>query len=281
MDLSFLKRNDKDEKRPLQRFSEVLQRRFPVSSRHAVGSIPRMLRACWEPIRSRLEDKKKWKKFAISLLLIALLFIVGRLIDLDQYLVLVQHWIGRLGAWGGILFIIIYVGATLLLLPGTPFTLLAAFLFGSLWGYLIMVTATTLSAASAFLIARYAARERVEKMVSRTGVFQKLLMMVEKNALISIVFVRVAPFFPFAVNNYALGLTRISFWIYLLYSEMVFIPMNAVLVLGAFAIYRAMMRGEISWILIGASGAAMVLLIFVASAAKRTFEETETLKSQR
>ncbi len=217
----------------------------------------------------------------IPLLLIGLVFIIGRLIDLDQYLVLAQRWIGRLGPWGGIFFIIIYVGATLLLLPGTPFTLLAAFLFGSLWGYIIMATATTLSAASAFLIARYAARDRVEKMVSRTGVLQKLLMMVEKNALISIVFVRVAPFLPFGINNYALGLTRISFWLYLLYSELVFIPMNAVLVLGAFAIYRAMMRDEISWILIGASGASMVLLMFVANAAKRTFEGTKTLKSQR
>ncbi len=139
-----------------------------------------------------------------------------------------------------------------------------------------MVIASTLAAASAFLVARYAAQRRVEEMLSRTGTFQKFLTIVEENPLISIVFVRITPFFPFAINNYALGLTKISFWSYLLYSELVFIPMNAVLVLGAFAIYRAMIRGEVSWILIGTTAAAGVLVLVLGRAAKRTFENLKS-----
>jgi uncharacterized membrane protein YdjX (TVP38/TMEM64 family) len=227
-------------------------------------------------VRSRLKNKRNWKRLVILLLFIALIFIIGRLIDVDRYLTVVQRWVWRLGPWGGIFFIFIYVGATLLLLPGTPFTLLAAFLFGSLWGYLVMVVASTLAAASAFLIARYGARNRVEEMLSSAGTFQKLLAMVEENQFISIIFVRVVPFFPFAINNYALGLTKIRFWSYMLYSELVFIPMNAVLVLGAFAIYRAMMRGEISWLLIGSTTAAGILVLLLARVAKRTFEDPKS-----
>ena len=208
----------------------------------------------------------------IPLLIIATIFIVGRLIDLDRYLSVVQQWVWRMGPWGNIFFIFIYIGATLFLLPGTPFTILAAFLFGTLRGYIIMVVASNLAAASAFLIARYAARNRVEKMISQTGIFQRLFNMVEQNPLVSVVFVRLTPFFPFAINNYALGLTKISFWSYLLYSELVFIPMNAVLILGAFAIYRAMIRGEISWILIGTTAAAGLLVLILARTAKRTFK---------
>jgi uncharacterized membrane protein YdjX (TVP38/TMEM64 family) len=227
-------------------------------------------------IRSKLKNKRNLKRLMIFLPLIALIFIAGRLIDVDRYLNVVQQWIWGLGPWGGIFFIFIYVGATLLLLPGTPFTLLAAFLFGSLWGYMIMVAATTLAATSAFLIARYGARNRVEEMLSQAGTLQKLLEMVEENPFISIIFVRIAPFFPFGINNYALGLTKIPFWSYLLYSELVFIPMNAVLVLGAFAIYRAMIRGEISWVLISTTAAAGVLVLFLARAAKRTFENPKS-----
>jgi uncharacterized membrane protein YdjX (TVP38/TMEM64 family) len=227
-------------------------------------------------IRSRRKNKRNWKTLVIILSLIAVIFIAGRLIDVDQYLNVVQQWIWRLGPWGGILFIFIYVGATLLLLPGTPFTLLAAFLFGSLWAYVIMVAATTVAASSAFLLARYGARDRVEKMLSQAGTFQKLLKMVDENPFISIIFVRVAPFFPFAINNYALGLTKIPFWPYLLYSELIFLPMNAVLVLGAFAIYRATIRGEVSWILISTSAAAGLLVLILARVAKKTFENPKS-----
>lgn len=205
-----------------------------------------------------------------------MIFVIGRLIDVDRYITVVQQWVQRLGPWGGVIYIFIYVGATLLMLPGTPFTLLAAFLFGSLWGYLIMVAATTLAAVAAFLIARYAARGWVQKRISHSGIFEKFLMMIQENTFLSIVFVRVAPFFPFAINNYVLGLTKISFWSYLLYSELVFIPMNAVWVLGAFAIYRAMIRGEISWVLIGSSAAAGILMLLLARAAKKTFKDHES-----
>ena len=82
----------------------------------------------------------------IPLLIIATIFIVGRLIDLDRYLSVVQQWVWRMGPWGNIFFIFIYIGATLFLLPGTPFTILAAFLFGTLRGYIIMVVASNLAA---------------------------------------------------------------------------------------------------------------------------------------
>jgi uncharacterized membrane protein YdjX (TVP38/TMEM64 family) len=95
---------------------------------------------------------------------------------------------------------------------------------------------------------------------------------VEENHWLAIPFVRIMPFFPFAINNYALGLTRIRFWSFLLVSEIVFIPMTAVLVFGASALYSAMVRGEISWwLILGSIGAGLVVLL-LGMAGKRRFK---------
>ena len=64
-----------------------------------------------------------------------------------------------LGAWGPIAFIAIYVATTLVAGPGLPFTLISPVLFGPWPAFVIMVVASTLSASSAFLIARYVARD--------------------------------------------------------------------------------------------------------------------------
>ena len=66
-------------------------------------------------------------------------------------------------------------------LPGTPFTILAAFLFGGLGGFLTMVAATSVSATVAFLSARYIARDTVEKRVMQVEEFKKFKTMMEEN----------------------------------------------------------------------------------------------------
>lgn len=222
-------------------------------------------------VRKWLGGKGGGKKVLILLLVAATLFILGRLIEVENYLQTLQTWLWDLGPWGTLAFICIYVGATLLFLPGTPFTIAAAFLFGTRRGYFIMVAASSLAAVVGFLIARYGARKTIEERYSAIPNFRKLRAMVEKNHRIAILFVRVMPFFPFAVNNYALGLTRISFWSYLFYSELVFLPMNAVLVFGAYAIYRLMVIGETPWLLIGISSAGGFFILGLGYLSRRVF----------
>jgi uncharacterized membrane protein YdjX (TVP38/TMEM64 family) len=213
--------------------------------------------------------KKKWKGLILPLILIAALFILGRMIDLDHYLGSIRGWILGIGPWGMLAYVGLYVAATLVFLPGTPFTILAAFLFGGPWGFLTMVVATTIEAIVAFLIARYLARRKVEEMLAGTPLFEKMKGMLEQNHRIAIPFLRLLPFFPFSVNNYALGLTHISFWSYIFYSEIIFVPMNALMVFGANAIYSVIVRGETSWPLMLGSTVAALLLLAVGYVGKR------------
>ncbi len=222
-------------------------------------------------LKDLLSDKKKWKRYFGPLLLIGALFVATRAIDLDHYLQAIQKWIWQFGPWGPAVFIGVYVTAVLLLFPGLPFTLLAAFLFGSLKGFLVMMAATNLAAIAGFVIARYLARDTLERRLQNFDAFGKLMKLVEKNQWLAIPFVRLMPIFPFSLNNYALGLTHVPFWSYLLFSEIIFIPMNAVWVFGANTVYTAMTSGEISLAVMGGATAAGLLVLALGYAGKRFF----------
>lgn len=220
-------------------------------------------------LRAWLTDKRNWRQIMIPLALIAVLFIIGRLVDLDKYLLLVQEEVRSFGPWGSLVYIGIYVAATLLLLPSIPFTILAAFLFTTLRAYLTVVGATTLAATSAFLIARYLARDVVEKRFARTDAFIKVKRLVEDNRWFAIPFLRLVPLMPFGVNDYALGLTRVPFWVYFVASEIVFLPMNGVFIFGATTLYRVVVKGQASWVLMAATGAAALLVLLFGYLGKR------------
>lgn len=209
-----------------------------------------------------IKQKENWAKVVIPILLLAGLFVAGRMVDIHKYLQEAQDWAWRLGPWGPLVFGAIYVVAMLFLLPGTPFTVFAALLFGTLWGYVTMVMATTAAAVAGFFMARYFAKDFVEKRLSNQNSLETMKDWVEENLWLAIIFVRIMPVFPFALNNYALGLTKVSFGRFLLASEIVFLPMNAVLVLGASAIYTAMVRGQFSWgLTLGSVGAGIAVLL--------------------
>lgn len=210
-----------------------------------------------EPAQQR---RGRIKVVAVVLLLVAI-FVLGRLVEVDDYLKTVQKWIWGFGWWGPAIYVVLFVAATLLFIPATPLTVLSPFLFGIGPGYLTVTAATTAASVAGFLIARTFGRGAAERMLGETEAFRRIRAMVEKNRRIAIPFIRLVPMLPFAMNDYALGLTRIPFWSYLFWSQLVFLPMNAVLVLGAGAIYAAVIRGEASWWLIGVSAGAALLVL--------------------
>ena len=222
-------------------------------------------------LKDLLADRRKWKRYFGPLLLIAALFIASRTIDLNHHLQDLQKWILQFGHWGPAIFVCVYVTAILFLFPGLPFTILAAFLFGSLKGFVVMMVATNLAAIAGFAVARYLACAMLERRLAKFGTLEKLRTLVEKNHWLAIPFVRLMPIFPFSLNNYALGLTHVPFWRYLVFSEIVFIPMNAVWVFGANTVYAAMTSEEVSLAVMGGATAAGLLVLALVYAVKRLF----------
>ena len=133
-----------------------------------------------------------------------------------------EQWVQGAGAAGPVLFMFIYALATVLFLPGSVLTLAGGALFGPVLGTLYNLTGATIGATLAFLVARYLASEWVENKTG--GRLKKLKEGVESEGWRFVAFVRLVPLFPFNLLNYALGLTRIKLWHYVIASYLCMLP---------------------------------------------------------
>ena len=228
------------------------------------------LRAVADPGRPRARSRRRiWPLVAAGSFLLAMV-VVGRAIDVGSHLEAAQGWTAALGVLAPAAFVVVYVVATLLGVPGMPFTLLSPLLFGVGPAFVVMVVGSALSAALAFLIARYLARDALAERLAGTDGFARLSALVEEHDWAVIPVLRILPIAPFAVVNYGFGLTGISFWRYFGWSELAMVPMNAVLVLGAGLLFDATARGTASWPLLGAAAAAALVLIGLAALGRKT-----------
>ena len=133
-----------------------------------------------------------------------------------------ESWVKSAGIAAPLLFMAAYILATVLFLPGSVLTLAGGALFGPVWGTLYNLTGATIGATIAFFIARYLASDWVaKKMGGRT---RRLVNGVEAEGWRFVAFVRLVPLFPFNLLNYALGLTRINAWHYVITSFIAMLP---------------------------------------------------------
>jgi len=215
----------------------------------------------------RLPDERRRRRWPFVLFAVFLLTVVvaSRAVDLGRHVETAQAWTAALGMLAPLAFVVVYVAATLIGVPGTAFTLLSPLLFGPLIAFVVMVVASGASAACGFLVARYLARDALTERLSETDGFARLSRLVAAHDWVVIPFLRIVPIAPFAVVNYGFGLTGIRFWRYFLWTEVAMIPVNAVLILGADAFYVAATRGTVSWPLIAVGAAAAVVVAGLAA----------------
>jgi uncharacterized membrane protein YdjX (TVP38/TMEM64 family) len=128
----------------------------------------------------------------------------------------IADWVQGLGTAAPIIFGLVYILATILLVPGSLLTLAAGALFGLWKGTLLVLVAATLGASAAFLIARYLARERVAHRVQRDARFAAIDRAIGQAGLRIAVLLRLSPVVPFNLLNYTLGITSIRFRDYLI-----------------------------------------------------------------
>ena len=129
-----------------------------------------------------------------------------------------------LGIWGAVLVIAFYVVACLLFIPGSLVTLGVGFLFGVVWGTVIVSVGSTLGATAAFLAGRTLAREWIERKVATGARFQAVDRAVGQQGFKIVLLVRLSPLFPFNLMNYAFGLTRVRLRDYILASWIGMLP---------------------------------------------------------
>jgi uncharacterized membrane protein YdjX (TVP38/TMEM64 family) len=148
-------------------------------------------------------------RIVVAVLVVAAVLLLGR--RAASFLPALTDWVAAQGAVAPVAFAALYILATILLVPGSLLTLAAGVLFGWAQGTLIVLVAASLGACAAFLVARYAARDRVGQMINRDPRFAAIDRAVEAAGLRIVVLLRLSPVFPFNLLNYGLGLTGVRF----------------------------------------------------------------------
>jgi uncharacterized membrane protein YdjX (TVP38/TMEM64 family) len=121
------------------------------------------------------------------------------------------------------LFVLCYIAVTGLSLPGAVIlTLAGGFLFGSVFGTLLVNLGATSGATLAFLAARYLLRDWVEQKFGTR--LEPLQQGFAKNAFSYLITLRLIPLIPFFVINLVSGLTRMNMGSYMAATALGIIP---------------------------------------------------------
>ncbi|REJ90538.1 MAG: TVP38/TMEM64 family protein [Planctomycetota bacterium] len=204
-----------------------------------------------------------------------------RALPIEQLRDRLQQWITGLGPVGVFVFVLIYIVATVCLLPASVLTLLGGAVFGLATGFIAVSFASTTGAAAAFLIARYLAREKVEQMARGNPKFAAIDSAISEGGWKIVALLRLSPAVPFNIQNYLYGLTAIRFGPYVLTSWLAMIPGTFLYVyLGhiagaAAAGGRERTTGE--WVLLGVGLIATIAVtLYITRLARKKLRETSS-----
>ncbi len=169
---------------------------------------------------------------AIFVLALVAVIVVVRVTGLTAYLSLdnlarLRDYVESFGPAAPLVFIAGYAAATVAFLPGTPLTLLAGLAFGPVVGTVYVLAGATIGLTLAFLVARYVARGLVASWVEENERMKRLDAEVGRQGWRILLITRLVPLFPFNLQNYAYGLTRIRLGTYVLVSAICIVPGTA------------------------------------------------------
>ena len=197
---------------------------------------------------------------AFILLGIVILRLTGlhRLISLEN-LEMLSDRVRDLGWIGPVVYILLWVAACLFFLPGLPVTLLGAAVFGAWWGLLWVTIGANLGATAAFLAARYGARSLVENWAARNPSFRKIDEGVARHGWRMVMITRLVPLFPFTLQNFAYGLTRVRYTTYAPVSLVCMLPGSVAYCFAGGALVSG--RGDLKKTLLYLAGAAVFFVL--------------------
>lgn len=189
-----------------------------------------------------------------------------------------------LGPVGGLIFIVLYVLATLFMLPTFFLAIGAGVLFGLIQGIFIVSLASTAGAAVSFLAARHLFRRALVSRFGNNRFYKAVNGAVACDQWKIVLLTRLSPLFPFNILNYLFGLTGLPFSKYILASWVGMIPVSVAYVyLGTLGADLALIgpcitcHSPLEWTLIAAgflaTGAAT---IFITRATKKILNSDET-----
>lgn len=168
------------------------------------------------------------KKLVIGIVVVVVLAVGGVLLARSPAIAdataAAAEWARGSGALGVIGFVVIYVLATLVLLPVSVLTVAAGFAYGLGWGVALVVPTSIISASLAFVVGRTLARGTIERRFGTGRKFKAIDTAVEKRGMFVVALLRLSPVFPFVALNYVLSITKVKARTYVVASALGMLP---------------------------------------------------------
>ena len=217
-----------------------------------------------------ISSKWRWVLYATAAVAVVL---AAKYFHVQDGLKAALDWIGNLGPLGPVIFVGLYVVATVLFIPGSVLTLGAGAAFGVVLGSVCVSISATLGATAAFLVGRYLARDAVARKIESNEKFATIDRAVAGEGWKIVLLTRLSPVFPFTLLNYAFGLTRVKLshyvlasWIGMIPGTVMYVYLGSLVNLGAG--HRQRTTGE--WVLYGVGLLATIAVtVFVTRLARK------------
>lgn len=153
---------------------------------------------------------RRWAKIGGGIAVASLVVDVALMLPVTQWASQLVAWMRDAGAVGVLGYAVVYMGAAVLLLPGSALTAAAGLVYGP-WHGLVLVSPVSVAAAVvAFVLGRTTARGWIRKRTDTDPRFRAIDRAIGRHGLKLVILLRLSPLFPFSVMNYALGLTSVS-----------------------------------------------------------------------
>jgi uncharacterized membrane protein YdjX (TVP38/TMEM64 family) len=134
----------------------------------------------------------------------------------------IQAWLKSAGIWAPIIYIGLYIVATVLVLPSTALNLTGGAIFGPWLGTVWTSLAAIIAAIVSFAFTRTVGREAVAKRLA--GRWQAMDAEVRRGAVFYMFAIRLVPIMPYGLVNFAAGLTSVTFKDYVLGTTLGTVP---------------------------------------------------------
>jgi len=222
--------------------------------------------------------RSSWWNLLVALLTVAVgvaaawrlgLFEMLTVANIDR----LNAWFDGLGWWAPAAFVMLWIAASVLFLPGLAITIVGGLVFGAVWGTVWTTVGANLGAVAAFLVGRYAARGMVEDMIEKNPALEKIDEGVRRQSWRMLMVTRLVPIFPFNVQNYVYGLTDIPLRTYVLVTLPCMLPATIAYNFAAGSV-RTGNFGRTLWYL-GVAAVFFVLLSLIPGWVRRRFGADE------
>uniref|UniRef100_A0A7S0MSD9 VTT domain-containing protein n=1 Tax=Pyramimonas obovata TaxID=1411642 RepID=A0A7S0MSD9_9CHLO len=209
-------------------------------------------------------------KFIAVSVFVAIIIVALVLTDTKKHYTEFIEWVNDHKIEGALAFVALFSTSEVFFFPGSVLALGAGVAFGLYIGVLVVWIGAVIGQSLAFVIGRYLLRESVTRWLENHEKWAIVDKAIQKDGWKMVVLLRLAPYIPYNLLNYALSLTAIEFHEYFVVSAVAIIPGVCLYVyLGSLAkdIGEAVSKDSndsVTYVAISASvSGAIVLLVVV------------------